>query len=329
MRWLLFPFAMLYALGFWFVRQTYRWGWRRVWRSDAVCVVALGNLSVGGTGKTPHAEAFARRWTDLGLRVALLSRGYGRRLGGLREVRTDSRADEVGDEPLQIKRHLPDLPVWVAERRADGVRAILAAYPNTQIVLLDDALQHWALHSHQKIVLTAYHQPFFTDYPVPMGRLREPRSGYRRMDVIIVTQCPSDLQPTQRHAFLQQLRPLPHQSVFFSTYRYGKAYRLNNSNETIELAGQCLLVVVAIAQTESLRRYLEEQGATLHWQRYPDHHSFTTNDLEHIQQLFGKASPQPTIILTTEKDAQRLDLHQRQLADLPIYVLPIEVEWLL
>lgn len=327
-RLLLLPFAFVYGIGFYLSRKLYDWGIKKKTTFEVPYTICLGNLSVGGTGKTPHTEFLVRRLLPY-FKVAVLSRGYGRKTKGIRAVLANDTCYAVGDEPLQMKLHLGEVPVWVAARRAEAIPCILQQQPKTEIVVLDDALQHWALNCNQKILLTSYHRPFWDDCLLPMGRLREPRSGYQRADIIVVTQCPPDFLKTESLVFIKKIRPKPNQHVFFSTYRYGKLYSALDPENKISIESVAHLswgILTGLAQTNSLEQYLQQYTPQqLHWFTFADHHFYSQTDLASIhQQLLQHKG----IAITTEKDWARLKTHREYLAamQMPLWVLPIEVE---
>ncbi|MBP6825343.1 MAG: tetraacyldisaccharide 4'-kinase, partial [Saprospiraceae bacterium] len=223
-RVLLLPFALLYGIGIGIRNLFYQAGVLRSVHFD-LPVISVGNLSVGGAGKSPHIE-YLVRWLDRYIGIAVLSRGYGRKTMGYRQVTVIDNAEQVGDEPLQIKRKFADVPVSVSESRALGVPELVKRYPETQCVLLDDAFQHLAVTPGLNILLTEYSRPFTRDWLLPAGRLREWRHGYRRADIIIVTKCPAELTARQRYELLIEIDPFPRQRVYFSRYRYGALYEI-------------------------------------------------------------------------------------------------------
>jgi tetraacyldisaccharide 4'-kinase len=292
-------------------------------------VVSIGNLSVGGAGKSPHIE-YLLRWLDQYIGVAVLSRGYGRKTTGYRPVTVIDNAEQVGDEPLQFKRKHPDIPISVCESRALGIPELIKRAPETQCVLLDDAFQHLAVTPALNILLTEYSRPFTRDWLLPAGRLREWRYGYRRADIIIVTKCPDDLTQHQRFEMLAEIDPYPRQRIYFSRYHYGQPYGLLHpeSRRPLDLDTHVLLVS-AIANTDYLLRYLGAESASVQTLEFEDHHYFGESDLIDLQRRFEAMPHRNKIIVTTEKDAMRLELHEKFIAEhqLPVFVLPAEVRF--
>ena len=325
-RVLLLPLALLYGIGVGFRNLLYRIGALRSVRFD-LPVLSIGNLSVGGAGKSPHIE-YLLRWLDQYIGVAVLSRGYGRKTMGYRPVTVIDNAEQTGDEPLQFKRKFPDIPVSVCESRALGVPELVKRNPETQCVLLDDAFQHLAVTPALNILLTEFNRPFTRDWLLPAGRLREWRYGYRRADIIVVTKCPTDLTQQQRFEMLTEIDPYPRQRIYFSRYKYGQPYNLLHPDlrRPLDLDTHVLLVS-AIANTDYLLQYLGGEAGSVQTLEFEDHHYFDESDLLDLVRRFEAIPQRNKIILTTEKDAVRLELHEGILREnqLPVFVLPIEV----
>jgi tetraacyldisaccharide 4'-kinase len=325
-RVLLLPVALLYGLGVGLRNLLYRIGVLRSVKFD-LPVISVGNLTVGGTGKSPHIE-YLLRWLTQYLEVAVLSRGYGRETVGFRPVTLLDTAKAVGDEPLQFKRKFPDTPISVSESRALGVPELVKRNPETQCVLLDDAFQHLAVTPGLNIMLTEFARPFTRDWLLPSGRLREWRNGYRRADIIVVTKCPPDLTARQRQELLFEIDPFPRQRVYFSRYNYGTPYELLRPDRRVPLdLNTDVLLVSAIANTDYLLKHLGTQVRSVQTLEYEDHHYFEEDELLDMVRRFERMPGRDKIIVTTEKDATRLELHGDWLfkQQLPVYVLPIEV----
>lgn len=330
-RILLLPLSLLYGIGVALRGFLYRVGVLKSVRFD-LPVISVGNLSVGGAGKSPHIE-FLMRWLHQYLQVAVLSRGYGRKTVGFRPVTIIDNAEMSGDEPLQFKRKFPEIPVLVSESRALAVPEIVKRYPDTQVVLLDDAFQHLAVTPGLNILLTEFSRPFTRDFLLPTGRLREWKNGYRRADLIVVTKCPADISEKQKHDLVAEIDPYPWQKVFFSKYGYGQIYDLLRPDLFDDLNLETdVLLVSAIANTDYLLNFLKNEVRSVHTLEFVDHHYFSEVDLFDLHQRFKNIPTRggKKIILTTEKDATRLEMHrdffwQNQL---PVFVLPVEVEFL-
>lgn len=325
-RILLLPLALLYGIGVGIRNLLYRVGALRSVRFD-LPVISIGNLSMGGAGKSPHIE-YMLRWLDQYINVAVLSRGYGRKTYGFLPVTVIDNAERVGDEPLQFKRKFPQIPIGVSESRALGVPELVRRNPEIQCVLLDDAFQHLAVTPALNILLTEFSRPFTRDWLLPAGRLREWRHGYRRADIIIVTKCPPDLSPHQRYEFMMEIDPYPRQHIYFTRYQYGQPYGLFGPEVQRPLdLDTHILLVSAIANTDYLLQYLQNQTGSVQTMEFEDHHYFDEADLNDILRRFDALPYRNKVILTTEKDATRLELHEAFLREsrAPIFVLPVEV----
>lgn len=326
---LLAPFTLLFGIGVSLRKWAYRVGLLKSTEFDFP-IISVGNLNVGGTGKSPHV-AFLAAFLKEYINVGMLSRGYKRESKGFRYVEMNSTVEEVGDEPLQFKLRHPDVLVAVNESRMQGIMKMIGQYADLQTIIMDDAYQHLAITPNLNILLTEYQRPYTNDYLLPSGRLRESASGAKRADIIVVTKCPKDLNKGDKLDWENKLKPLPRQRLYFSNYNYGKPYYLFNPayiyglNEELEV-----LVFCAIANTDYLEDYLETAVKEAKILRFPDHHYFTNSELGNLKAQFEKINSKQKIIITTEKDAMRLRLHQDYILkeQLPIFVLPIEVDFL-
>ncbi|MEM9991568.1 MAG: tetraacyldisaccharide 4'-kinase [Bacteroidota bacterium] len=325
---LLWPFAVLYGLGISLRNFFYKTNLLKGVEFD-VPTISVGNLSVGGAGKTPHVEHLIRSLREF-LNIATISRGYQRKTKGFLEVHSQHTAETVGDEPLQYKRKYPDVLVTVSESRTFAVPEIMKQQPDTQVILLDDAFQHRAIKPGLNILLTEYSYPFTDDFLLPAGRLREWASAYKRADIIIVSKCPAELDTTERVRLEQKIKPLPHQRLYFSFYDYLPPYYIFNPRYRGPLqADWDVLLICAIARTEYLLSYLQERVNSVVLLEYEDHHYFSKFDVGNLRATFARMQSSKKVILTTEKDAMRLDLHRDFILEhkLPIFALPIEVRF--
>ena len=333
MAFLLLPFAWLYA-GVMAVRNwLYDRGWKKS-ESYAVPLLNVGNLRVGGTGKTPHVIWLVEELLRQGHRPAILSRGYGRRTRGPRLAGPADSAATVGDEPWQYYGQFAarQVPVAVAEKRSLGVLLLLQAHPETTVIVLDDAYQHRAVRPALNVLLTELARPFYTDYVLPAGRLRESRAGAARADVVIITKCPPDLSTAAQAAAEQQVRRYarPGVPVLFSAYEYTAPQLLLADDENVDAVSELVaatgpaLLLTGIAQPGPLRERLVAQGYTIRFHAgFPDHHAFTAADLAGLRAHWQPGWP----IFTTEKDATRLldPALRAARAGLPFYTIPVRV----
>jgi len=323
---LLAPFSLLYGIGGSVRDFFYKKGLLKGIKFD-LPIISVGNLSVGGAGKTPHIEYLVRLLKPY-LEVATLSRGYKRKTKGYIQVHPQHNAETVGDEPLQFKRKYSDVFVAVAENRTFAIPKILMEKPDTQVVLLDDAFQHRAIEAGLNILLTEYSFPFTDDYLLPSGRLREWRSAYTRADVLIVSKCPPQITEEEKQFFIEKIKPLSHQTIYFSYYKYMRPYYILNSKYRVNLEPDVdVLLICAIARTDYLVEYLESQVNEVRILEYEDHRYFTQFDVSNLKMTFDGMESKKKVILTTEKDAMRLQLHHPFLQEhrLPIFALPVEV----
>lgn len=325
---LLSPLSLLYGVGVSLIDFFYKKGLLKGIAFD-LPIISVGNLSVGGAGKTPHIEYLIQLLRPY-LNVATLSRGYKRKTKGYLKVETQNNAETVGDEPLQFKRKFPDVHVAVAENRTFAVPKILSESPDTQVILLDDAFQHRAIQPGLNILLTEYNFPFTDDYLLPSGRLREWRSAYQRADILIVSKCPPDITAKEKEYFIKKIKPFSHQKIFFSHYRYYEPYYILNHQYRAKLEPDVdVLLICAIARTDYLVNYLESQVNSVKTLEYEDHRYFSKFDVSYLKTTFDKMDSKKKVILTTEKDAMRLQLHHPFLQEnkLPIFALPVQVEF--
>jgi tetraacyldisaccharide 4'-kinase len=290
-------------------------------------MITVGNLAVGGTGKSPLIEYLAALLHP-GFNVAALSRGYRRRTRGYALASTTSTALEIGDEPLALYRKFPNMAVAVGEERLLAIPELLHDHPETEVILLDDAFQHRSIEAGLSILLTDYANLFTRDFYLPTGDLRDLKSRYKAASILIVTKCPANLTEEQRIALLQELAPVAGQPVFFTTLDYGDPYHLT-TREKIALTGkEEVLLVTGISNPRPLKQFIEAHSVTYQQLTYRDHHIFTIEDLKDIFAEFQKLSVRNRVLVTTEKDAVRLEKFSAEIAGLPWYVLPIEHRFL-
>lgn len=331
---LLYPLSRLYGLGVWVRNKLFD---HRVFkqREFDIPIVVIGNIAIGGTGKTPHVEYLIRRYMNR-YNVAVLSRGYKRDTSGFVMAGPSSTPSEIGDEPYQIYRKFGNrITVAVCERRADGIDRLRELNPDISLILLDDAFQHRHVKPSASVVLTEFHRPVYADHLLPYGRLREPLSGLNRADIIVVTKCPPDMEPLEYRLWKERLNLFPFQKLYFSTYLYGALLPVfpSSSDETPQLRNlpphTNILALSGIANPRPFLSYLRRSGAKVKLCRFSDHHSFSASDLKLIADRFDQLPPGNNFIVTTEKDAVRL-VHNPQLPSRLkplLYYLPIQVDF--
>lgn len=290
-------------------------------------LIIVGNLRVGGTGKTPHVDYLLRLLFNSN-KVSSLSRGYGRKTKGFREVLVNDKSSDTGDESLQLKIKYPNVPIFVGEKRVDAVRNIISSHPEIDVIVLDDAFQHRALKAGFNIVLTEHSKLFSEDKLMPIGRLREHVKGAERADCVIVTKCPYYFRDIDRDLIIKRLKLQKKVPVFFSYVKNGRLYPLHgHENVPHPNLVEEVLLVCGIANPTPLINYLDENYEEVNTMTFKDHHDFTTADMQKIMQRYNSIACKNKIIITTEKDAIRLkDLEPvKGWNKMPIYVLPIEV----
>ena len=330
----LYPFSLVYGIIIYFRNRLYDLKLLRSVEFDQP-VISVGNITVGGTGKTPHTEYLVDLLKDR-FKIATLSRGYKRRTSGFRLVEVESTAEEVGDEPLQIKNKFPGITVAVCENRVTGISHLLHSDPENapDVVILDDAFQHRRIIPGINILLVDYNRPVKKDILLPAGRLREGAAQIRRANVIIVTKCPEEITPIARRIMQKNVFLKPYQSIYFTSVEYGKLKHVFPSYDAEpEICGKrdySILLVTAIAYSEGIRIFLQKISTDILEVEFRDHHYFTEKDIAAIMNKFESLKVQKKIIVTTEKDAIRF----RNMKNLPeefrsvLYCLPIKVKFL-
>lgn len=302
-RFLLFPFAVIYDLvtrirnflfDVGFFKQT----------TFSIPVIVVGNLSVGGTGKTPQIEYLIRLLKNQ-FKIGVLSRGYKRETAGFLTLNIDHTAIEVGDEPLQFFKKFEDVIVAVDANRVEGIQKIVQQN-TTEIILLDDAFQHRKVKGSFYILLTKFDDLFVNDYLLPTGNLRENRRGAKRADAIIVSKCPEDLSENQQEIIRNSIEKYS-KNIFFTSISYAKSLSGNEPILVKDLRNYDVLLLTGIANPSSLLHFLDSNKIYYHHLNFPDHHQFSSKDIENIQLKFAVLKGINKIILTTEKDYVRLN----------------------
>lgn len=320
---LLLPLTMWYAVVVALRNLLFDWGWKQSVKPD-VPTIGVGNLRMGGTGKTPHTEYLIRLLSSH--HIALLSRGYGRQSKGFLLADAQSTAVTIGDEPAMMKAKFPDLTVAVCEDRVEGIHRLMQLPQPPRLVLLDDVYQHRHLKPSLSILLTEYGDPYFDDHILPFGNLREWRCGSRRADIVVVTKCPPLVSEQQRQAYRTKLKLQPHQLLHFSQIDYGQPLPLYGGADWQPVKE--VLLLTGIAHPAPLKRHIEKQCTVRHL-AFPDHHDFSAADIKQIVTTFNGIHETSKAIVTTEKDAMRLrnGACSSQLSALPIYYLPITIRF--
>lgn len=323
LRYLLFPFSILYGIGVGFRNFLYD---KNILRSAAFNfpVICVGNLSVGGTGKTPFVE-YLIELMGKDKKIATLSRGYKRKTKGFAIADKNTTSLEIGDEPMQIWLKYPQVTVAVAEERIIGIPQILHESPESDLIILDDAFQHRPVRAGLNILLTAWPQIYPKDFLLPAGNLRDMKGSSKRADMIIVTKCKPELSEAEKNRLVKEINPLSHQSVYFTKIKYGRPYRMGApAIANVPSPSTTVLLVCGIANPDPLKEKLDEMVENWEGMYFRDHHIFDSSDLKEIRTRFEAINSADKIIITTEKDAVRMNKFKDAIVDLPVYVMPME-----
>lgn len=325
---LLYPISIAYGIVLYIRNKFYDWSLFKSKKFD-LPVISVGNLALGGTGKTPHTEYLIRLLQDR-FNLTTLSRGYKRKTKGFYLAQNNTTVSEIGDEPLQYKIKFNKINVAVDEKRVHGVEQILKKASQTNLIILDDAFQHRAISPGMNILITEYSNLYVDDYVIPSGRLREWKSGSERANIIIVSKTPSDLTQTDREKIKKRLNPTPHQKVFFSYIKYGNLFPFSKSAKNFEkknLSKNSILLVTGIAKPLPLLNSLEQEYSKINHLQFSDHHNYLQKDIDLIIKNFKAINGNNKFIISTEKDIMRLSLPEisNQLQDIPIFYIPIEI----
>jgi tetraacyldisaccharide 4'-kinase len=325
-RILLLPFAFVYWFIIWIINKLYD---LKIFRSTSfgLPIISVGNLSVGGTGKSPMVEYLIGLLKNK-YKIATLSRGYKRKTRGYELAHENSTALEIGDEPMQFHLKFPDIAVAVGEERIFAIPQLLHDRPGTQLVILDDAFQHRAIKAGIDILLTDHDNLFVHDFYLPTGDLRDLKSSYKRAKIIVVTKCHPELSGEEKNKIIDQINPQPHQEIYFTAIEYGQCYSLLTKKGFELKSSTTVILLTGIANPSPLKKLLEKYCEQYFMLQYPDHHIFTIDDLKNIRERFEAVDAADKIILTTEKDAVRLAKFGQELEGLPLYVIPIRHHFL-
>ncbi len=317
LRKLLLPIVPLYYIIVWVRNKLYDLGLKKSVAYDFP-IIAVGNLSVGGTGKSPMIEYLIEVLKDR-VNLATLSRGYKRSTKGFHEVTMLSKAIEVGDEPLQFKKKFSDVTVAVDADRRNGIAKLRELVPQPEVILMDDAFQHRKVKAGIYILLTTYSDLYVNDIVLPTGGLREPRNGAKRADIVIVTKSPIEISEEERKRIKESLNLQQRQYLFFTSIDYKKQIISKSGEKPIDaLRGVFFTLVTGIANPTPLLNYYKSLGLQFDHISFPDHHNFTNTELEKLRKL--------PFIVTTEKDYVRLITDA---PDINLWYQPIEVKFVI
>ena len=329
---LLSPLAVIYG---------FIGGWRRAWFNrkenrryhPTLPTICIGNLAVGGTGKTPHTEFLLRALNDK--KMAVLSRGYGRKTKGFAcSTMTGMQvtAETFGDEPAQIHHKFSDIPIAVSESRAKGIQRLQAELENLELILLDDAYQHLPVQCGCNILLTEYARPYWTDLPLPAGNLREFPCAAKEADIIVVSKCPPDLSEKEASEMCRLSKKLPRQQCFFSTFIYDSPIAANQTAKKALSApspSDPVWLLTGIAHANPLYLHLKNSFKEVTHIEFPDHHCYKSVEIQLLCRKMAN-SEHPPVLFTTEKDWERLKWadEQGELDAIAVYIIPIRVKFL-
>ena len=320
------PLSFLYGTGVYVRNKFYDWG---IFKSVKINfpIINIGNITVGGTGKTPHVEYILSLLSKH--KIATLSRGYKRQSKGFRYVEINDTAKIAGDEPLQIKQKFPEVKVAVEANRVFGVTKLLDENDDLQAIILDDAFQHRKLSAGLNIILIDYNRPVYRDHLLPWGHLRDNKLQLPRADIFIVTKCPNNLQDIDLRMFRKRMHIRPYQELYFTTLEYGEKRPVfgNSTSPNVLPTGNSIVTITGIASPSIFIDYVKKHYGETKTMIFPDHHNFTKKDIAQICELARTAS----MLLTTEKDFIRLQQWENSIpADIKakIFYIPIKVKFL-
>ena len=332
-EWLI-PLSWLYGIGVGFRNQLFNIGLLKQHDYD-IPIISVGNITVGGAGKTPHVEYLIRLLKDK-VKVAVLSRGYKRKTHGYVLANDSSTVTDIGDEPYQMKQKYQDVHIAVDKKRVDGIAHITgdAETNDTDVILLDDAFQHRYVKPGINILLVDYHRLIIYDKLLPAGRLREPQSGKNRADIVIITKCPKDLKPMEFRVLTKAMNLYPYQSLYFTTIEYESLTPLFAKEKSViekeALEDKHVMLITGIASPKQIIIDLKPHVKEMTTLAFSDHHQFKSKDIMKINETFNAIKGEK-IIVTTEKDATRLEQLEGLSEEVKqnLYVLPIKVKFMI
>ena len=328
MRKLLLPISLIYSFVLFLRHKLYDW---HILKSKSFDIpnICVGNLNLGGTGKTPHIEYLVRLLSEK-YRIAVLSRGYGRKTKGYVLANDSHNHYDIGDEPMQYFKKFNDIKVAVDENRCKGIEKLLKENQPPQIILLDDAYQHRKIKPGLNILLTDYYNLYSNDHLVPAGNLRDIRKAAKRADIIVVSKSPNVLTPYYKKDVEDSLKPLPHQKIFYSYIEYHEFVPFNKASQEVNIKEtKTILLFCGIANTYSLEDYLKRKYNNISMLQFNDHHSYSEKDMDMVIEKYNDIIGKNKAIVTTEKDAMRLvnSSLSDKFSDIPIFTIPIKVKF--
>ncbi len=333
LRIVLFPLSLVYGFIIYVRNRLYDY---KILTSHQfnIPIISVGNITVGGTGKTPHIEYLVNLLKD-DFKLATLSRGYKRKTKGFFLSNIHSTDREIGDEPRQIKQKYPDIEVAVDAKRVNGINQLISRFPNLNVILLDDAFQHRKVKPSLSVLLVDYNRPLLKDFIMPLGMLREQAFEKKRADIIIVTKCPENFELSQQEIFKSKLNANSKQQIYFTCFEYGKlknVFRTTPNQVSYDsYKDYDILMLTGIANPKPLKSFLEKNvSEKIHLLTYPDHYDFKDSDINNIQRKYTAIQSKKKVIVTTEKDVMRLQKFKDINNEFKeaFYFIPIQVKFL-
>ena len=319
LRWLLFPFTILYTCIIWIRNKLYDWAILKT-KEFPVASIVIGNLAIGGAGKSPLTQKLIGYFKDR-YQVATLSRGYGRKTKGFRLVQTTDTAVLVGDEPLQFKKNYPEVTVAVNENRAEGIEIL---QQNHNLILLDDAYQHRKIKAKCNILVFDYQSIINPIVLLPTGNFRDTFNQTKRADCFLISKCPDLIPEDKKQLITRKLIKYNQATVYYSKITYLNLINLRTYQPyNLQIAATDVLLLTGIANPNPLIKYVQDRFNKVEHIKFPDHHDFKASDYQKIKEQYNNIPSENKIILTTEKDAQRIDL--TRLSNIPLYYIPIDI----
>ncbi len=321
LRILLYPFSIIYHIITAIRNKLFDIGLLQQKKFD-IPIIGVGNLNTGGTGKTPHVAYIAKLLQKHNIDVASLSRGYGRKSKGYILANKEHTSYDIGDEPFELYNHIENINVAVCENRINGVEELIKSV-NPDAIILDDNFQHRYVKPKLQILLTSYNDFFYDDYILPAGNLRESSVGASRADIVVVSKCPTNLSAEAKSNIESKIYNYSKATVFFSSYKYGQLYSLNNApvNNIKDV-----ILLTGLANTDYLKSYLQQHYHIIEHLEYSDHYIYKAEDIKEWGQKYKSAFEGGAVIITTAKDAARLQA-LNMIIEIPIVVLPVEVDF--
>ena len=328
---LLFPFSIIYGIILYIRNKSYDWNLFSSVNFNFP-VIVVGNLNVGGVGKTPHVE-YLIRLLEKKHKLATLSRGYKRKTTGFKLASEKTTILDIGDEPLQYYKKFKNVLVAVDEKRVNGIQKLKELDGNLGCIILDDAFQHRAINAGLNILITDYNNLYIDDSVLPSGRLREWKSGMKRAQIIIVSKCDANLNEKVKSEIIKRICPYPYQKIYFSAIKYGDLTPFSKkATELISFKNNfdSVLAITGISNPTPFLNKIKTLSNNLEHLNFPDHHQFDIKDINDIKTAFKNLKGNNKIIITTEKDFMRLSLPEIliNLEEMPLFYVPIEIYFL-